>query len=184
MYVGTGEANASGDSEAGLGIYKSTNGGDSWTLVPGSDLFNDRAVGALAFDAAGNLLVGLDSAVRGVSSTGGAIGCPTPNGCATRGIYRQTGSTFTLLRASSTRGVTEIGVDPDNSSTLYIASFQEGVWRSLDNGATWTQIKTALHPGLGNATDRAQFALAKLSGGKTRMYLESETTAVTTPGST
>ena len=36
VYVGTGEANASGDSEAGLGIYKSTNGGDSWTPSRGA----------------------------------------------------------------------------------------------------------------------------------------------------
>src|SRR5580765_2240669 len=36
LYVGTGEANASGDSEAGLGLYKSTDGGDHWSIVPGS----------------------------------------------------------------------------------------------------------------------------------------------------
>ena len=34
IYVGTGEANASGDSEAGLGLYKSTDEGDHWSLVP------------------------------------------------------------------------------------------------------------------------------------------------------
>ncbi len=31
LYAGTGEANASADSEAGFGIYKSTDGGDTWT---------------------------------------------------------------------------------------------------------------------------------------------------------
>ena len=31
LYVGTGEANASGDSAAGVGMYKSTDGGDTWT---------------------------------------------------------------------------------------------------------------------------------------------------------
>src|ERR1043166_397835 len=31
LYAGTGEPNASADSEAGQGIYMSTNGGDSWT---------------------------------------------------------------------------------------------------------------------------------------------------------
>ena len=30
---------------------------------------------------------------------------------------------------------------------MYASAFQSGVWRSLDNGATWTQIKTALNPG-------------------------------------
>src|SRR5207302_536736 len=31
LYVGTGEPNASGDSEAGFGIYKTTDGGNTWT---------------------------------------------------------------------------------------------------------------------------------------------------------
>ncbi len=35
LYAGTGEANASADSEAGFGIYKSTDGGDTWTHLAG-----------------------------------------------------------------------------------------------------------------------------------------------------
>ena len=38
-------------------------------------------------------LDGIASAIRGVSSvTGGAVGCPTPAGCAVRGVYRREGS--------------------------------------------------------------------------------------------
>src|SRR5204863_8161422 len=36
IYVGTGEPNGSSDSEAGVGLYKSTDGGSSWSLVAGS----------------------------------------------------------------------------------------------------------------------------------------------------
>ena len=36
LYAGTGEPNASGDSEAGVGIYRSIDGGANWALVPGS----------------------------------------------------------------------------------------------------------------------------------------------------
>ena len=170
VYAGTGEPNASGDSEAGKGIYKSTDGGDTWTLVPGSNLFQDRAVATMALDGAGNLLVGIASAIRGVSSvTGGSIGCPTPAGCAVRGVYRQTGGTFTLLRATNIRGTTKVAVDPNNPNVLYQSSFAEGVWRSLDNGATWTQIKTALNPA--RSDDRTEFAVNKLPNGKTRMYV-------------
>jgi len=170
VYVGTGEPNASGDSEAGTGIYKTTDGGDTWTLVPGTDLFRDRAVSTLAFDKDGNLLVGLASAIRGVSSvTGGAIGCPTPHGCAVRGVYRQTGATWTLLRATNIRGTTEVAVDPNDPNILYQSSFAEGIWRSLNNGTTWTQIKPALNPA--NNADRATFALNALPNGKTRMYV-------------
>jgi hypothetical protein len=170
VYVGTGEPNASGDSEAGTGIYKTTDGGNTWSLVPGTDLFTDRAIGDMTFDKDGNLLVGLASAIRGVSSvTGGAVGCPTPHGCAVRGVYRQTGATWTLLRATNIRGTTEVAVDPNNPNTLYQSSFAEGIWRSLNNGATWTQIKAALNPA--NSADRATFALNTLPGGKTRMYV-------------
>jgi hypothetical protein len=170
VYAGTGEPNASGDSEAGVGIYKTTDGGDTWTLVPGTDLFRDRAISAMTFDKDGNLLIGLASAIRGVSSvTGGSVGCPTPHGCAVRGVYRQTGATWTLLRATNIRGTTDVAVDPNNSNILYQSSFAEGVWRSLDNGATWTQIKTALNPA--NNADRASIAVNKLPNGKTRMYV-------------
>src|SRR5437764_414226 len=36
LYVGTGEPNASADSEAGMGIYKSLDGGDTWAWLPSS----------------------------------------------------------------------------------------------------------------------------------------------------
>jgi hypothetical protein len=153
-----------------MGIYKTTDGGNSWALVAGSSLFRDRAVSSLALDGNGNLLLGLASAIRGVSSvTGGAVGCPTPTGCAVRGVYRQTGATFTLLRATNIRGTTKVAVDPNNSNVLYQSSFAEGVWRSLDNGATWAQIKTPLNGA--RSDDRAEFAVNALPNGKTRMYV-------------
>ena len=170
VYVGTGEPNASGDSEAGLGIYKSTDGGNTWALVPGSNLFDDRAVGALALDSSGHLLVGLDSAVRGVSSTGGAIGCPTPTGCAVRGIYRQTGSTFTASPRGSQPWRERDCHRPEHSNHDLLRVVRGGrvaVARQRQHlGAD--QIG-AHHPAL--STDRAQFALGKLPNGKTRMYV-------------
>ncbi len=51
LYVGTGEQNGSSDSEAGVGLYKSTNYGQSWTLVRGSvAVAKDRSIGAIAID--------------------------------------------------------------------------------------------------------------------------------------
>jgi hypothetical protein len=50
VWVGTGEANASGDSEAGVGLYKSTDGGDSWSGPIGKSVFNARAIGSIAID--------------------------------------------------------------------------------------------------------------------------------------
>ena len=51
IYVGTGEPSGSGDSEAGLGLYKSTDRGEHWKLVPGSyAVSKDRGIGEIAVD--------------------------------------------------------------------------------------------------------------------------------------
>src|SRR5206468_12231668 len=49
----------------------------------------------------------------------------------------------------SPRGVRDIEIDPSNPNIVYAASYARGVWRSSDNGTTWTQIKPSL-----NAADR------------------------------
>jgi len=98
LYAGTGEPNASADSEAGFGIYKSTDGGDTWihlaanTSVPtGSGVdctcavghggmrtapaysgpaFDGRAIGSVIIDPSNvnTIYVGSVRAARGISS--------------------------------------------------------------------------------------------------------------------
>jgi|KBSSwiStaDraftv2_1062776.scaffolds.fasta_scaffold07184_4 hypothetical protein len=173
LYAATGEPNASADSEAGVGIYKTTDGGQTWALVPGSEIFFNRSIGQMALDNAGNLLVPIDSGVRGISSTGGAVGVPPVPPPLARGLYRQTGATFTLIRplnaVATARGSTTVRVDPTHAGVIYVNEYSRGVWRSTDNGATWTQIKTPLNAGLN--TDRAEFDVTTLPNGKTRMYV-------------
>jgi hypothetical protein len=111
LYVGTGEPNGSGDSEAGVGLYKSTNGGSSWSLVTGSTastapcasgngtcpVATGRSIGAVAIDPnnASHMFIGTDVARHGSSSVNG--GRFTPPGSAKVGLYESTdgGSTFT-----------------------------------------------------------------------------------------
>jgi hypothetical protein len=174
LYAGTGEPNASGDSEAGVGIYKTTDGGASWTFVPGSDVFFQRAIGQMALDDDGNLLVPIASAVRGIGSTGGASSSgSTLYPLLARGLYRQSGSTFTLIRplnaVATARGSTTVKVDPTHAGVIYVNEYSRGVWRSTDNGATWAQIKAPLNAGL--STDRAEFDVTTLPNGQTRMYV-------------
>src|ERR1700736_2177904 len=171
IYAGTGEPNASGDSEADVGIYKSTDGGNTWALLPGSDKFFQRAIGQMGFDKDHKLLVPIASAVRGVSSvtsgasSSGATGHPLP----TRGLYRCDGTTCTLLRPTFIRGSTTVKADPTHPGVIYVNAFAEGIWRSVDNGVTWTQMKLPLNAT--SSADRAEFDVTTLPNGKTRMYV-------------
>jgi hypothetical protein len=181
IYAGTGEPNISVDSEAGMGIYKSTDGGNTWTLLPGSitapSNFRGRAVASIAITPSGAILAGIARAFRGVSEVAEAVTSnpPTATSPASFGVYKSTdgGATFTNLTPTafgSARGVNEVAVDPNNGSIYYASFLGAGVWRSSDAGATWTQIKSPLStPNNANNTDRSEFALAD-DHGTTRMY--------------
>jgi hypothetical protein len=114
LYAGTGEPNGSGDSEAGVGLYKSTDFGKSWTLVAGSTastapcappgvgscpVTTGRSIGAIAVDPAdpAHIFIGTDVARHGSSSVNG--GRFTPPGGAKVGLYESTdgGATFNVV---------------------------------------------------------------------------------------
>ena len=74
LYAGTGEANGSSDSEAGVGLFKSTNFGKNWRLLPGSvAAAKDRSIGAIAVDPTNpnHIFIGTDVARHGASSVNG-----------------------------------------------------------------------------------------------------------------
>jgi hypothetical protein len=181
LYAGTGEPNVSVDSAAGMGIYKSTDGGDSWTLLPGSAQFQGRAVSSMAIAPNGNILAGIARAVRGVSQTDGSTTSNPPGGVPF-GVYKSTdgGATFTNTTpgvsgplgfgplGGSVRGVNNLGIDPNNSSIYYAAALGTGIFRSSNAGATWVNIKAPLNAG--NNTDRSEFSLVNKAGA-TRMYV-------------
>ncbi len=121
LYAGTGEPNGSGDSEAGVGLYKSTDGGKNWTLVAGSTastapcnppsvgtcpVATGRSIGSIAIDPVNpsHIFIGTDVARHGSSSVNG--GRFTPPGSAKVGLYESTdgGTTFSsqLILAQDT----------------------------------------------------------------------------------
>src|SRR5438876_3553692 len=216
IYAGTGEPNASGDSEAGFGIYKSTDNGTTWTHLAANTsvplmstscgtapaytgpAFDGRAISSIVVSGS-TMYVGSTRAVRGVSSvTGGPVSLAP--GLPPFGLWKSTdgGANFTLLSPEgiclnsllegdagriqssfgSDRGVNHIEFDPNyaTNTTFYAAAFPRidltgggGVWRSTDDGANFTQIKTALAPT--NINDRSEFAVTPITGGFTRMYV-------------
>ena len=125
LYAGTGEANASADSEAGFGIYKSTDGGNSWTHVAANTsvpaetvtcsdgnlytapaysgpAFDGRSISSVVIDGS-TMYVGSTRGVRGVSSviSGGAVSLAP--GLPPFGIWMSTdgGANFTLLNSQA-----------------------------------------------------------------------------------
>src|SRR5437588_4776514 len=121
LYAGTGEPNASGDSEAGVGIYKSTDGGNTWTQLsatvgpittfsPGTgtngtygpgNAFLGRSISSILVDRtnAAHLYVSSSRGVRGVSSvTGGGTTNP-PTARPPFGLFESTdgGATFSFI---------------------------------------------------------------------------------------
>jgi len=195
IWVGTGEANASGDSEAGVGLYKSTDGGDTWTGPIGKRVFNARAIGSIAIDPtdSNTIYAASTRAVRGVSSvTGGAV--TLAPGAPPWGLYKSTdgGMTWTFifngaastagcsnaynvahnLTLCSPRGVRRVVLDPSNPSIIYASAYAKGVWRSNDGGNTWAQIFLPIaDPVATSFTERPEIAVNKLPNGNTRMYL-------------
>ena len=90
-WVGTGEANASVDSAAGVGVYKTTNGGATWTGPLGASVFNSRAVGSIAVvpGSPNTIYAASTRGVRGVASVSGG-GVSIIPGAPQWGLYKST----------------------------------------------------------------------------------------------
>src|SRR5436190_11322309 len=147
LYVGTGEPNGSSDSEAGVGLYKSTNGGSSWSLVAGSTantapcasnaasftcpVATGRSIGAIAVDPANasHILIGTDVARHGSSSVNG--GRFTPPGSALIGLYESSdgGATFSptvILTQDSVNPPSPTGGDFFRGGCSHIELYRPG----------------------------------------------------------
>ena len=175
IYVGSGEPNASGDSEAGMGIFKSADGGDSWALLPGSAFGQGRAISSIVIDPSNRntIYVGITRAVRGVGSVTGGSTTMNP-GFAPVGLYKSTngGTSFAMVwdGAGTLRGVNHVELDPSSPNTVYAAAFQKGIWRSPTAAApgSFEQVFTPTSPS--QNSDRSEFALTTKAG-HIRMYV-------------
>jgi hypothetical protein len=198
LYVGTGEGNrCSSGCEAGVGIYKTTNGGNSWTKLPDAcvsnttyscansgDAFLGRGINQIVVDPTNSqhLFVGSALGIRGMSHTVGVGTTESQRfepGANPVGVYESTdgGKTFTEVwngNSASSFGVTDVGLDPQDPTTVYASAFDQGVWRrspSLDGTTSPTAFQQVFAPQFpGGGTDRTMFA-ATVKSGQTRIYL-------------
>jgi hypothetical protein len=173
VYVGTGEGNGAADSEAGLGLYKTTDDGAHWTLVPGSSAkAANRSITWVAVEPgnASHVLFTTRNGTFGESS-GNTQTNPPAAGLAPTGVYASTdgGASFALVQAGLAN---EVKFDPINSGVVYAAvagngaaSTFNGLLRSTAGGAagSWQPIFSL---------NRGRFSFAPVpNAGKTRIYL-------------
>lgn len=194
IYVGTGEANGSSDSEAGVGLYRSADYGATWRLVSGSiAAAKNRAIGSVAVDPLNSkhIFIGTDVARHGASSVNG--GRFTPPDAPVVGLYESTdgGKTFSLVFSKQSDtvnpgspngsdffrgGVTKIvfdrtGVAAGLPSRVYFTVSDYGLYRQLENKA-FEQVFASAGGGTvaNSSTSRTEFALAPM-GNNLRIYL-------------
>ena len=127
-----------GASNAG-GLYKSTDGGNSWQLL--TDAL-DTGVEAIALDPKNPETIYI--------GTGGKAGVFRTTDGGTRwqqadsGLPRLRVKTDTGKRITETFDVTDLAIDPAHPTMLYAAAYGHGVFRSTDSGHSWHSLNAGL----------------------------------------
>ncbi|HEX6974409.1 MAG TPA: hypothetical protein VF147_08410, partial [Vicinamibacterales bacterium] len=149
VWIGTGESNNRQSTSWGDGVYKSTDGGKTWTNV---GLKSSRYINRVVIDPRNN-----DTVL--VAATGSLWG---PGG--ERGVFKTTdgGKTWKqTLKVDDDTGANDLVMDPNDSKILYASTYQRrrtaccmngggagsGLWKSTDGGETWTRLKTGIPEG-------------------------------------
>jgi photosystem II stability/assembly factor-like uncharacterized protein len=148
IYAGTGEANCGGGSQTydGVGIYKSSDGGDTWTHC---GLEASRNIGRLVIHPENPDVVYVAAM--------GNLFSENPE----RGIYKTSDggiSWLQVLYVSDSTGGIDIVIHPEDPDTLYSAMWERvrrpnrrsyggltcGIYRTYDGGQNWTELTNGL----------------------------------------
>ena len=146
IWVGTGENNSQRSVSFGDGVYKSLDGGQTWT---NTGLPESEHIGRIAIDPR-------DSDVVYVAAQG-----PLWRSGGDRGLYKTTDGGVTwepILQVDDDTGANEVWLDPRDPDTVYATTYQRrrhvwtlinggpgsGIWKSTDAGATWRELTKGL----------------------------------------
>ena len=148
IYVGTGEADMRDSIQFGDGMYKTADGGKSWTHI---GLETTRQIGRVIVNPR-------DPNTVYVAALGHVYG---PH--ADRGVYKSTdgGATWQkILYKGDSVGAIDIAFDPSNAQTIYAAMWAvrrppwfiyapangpgSGLFKSTDAGRTWSPLTKGL----------------------------------------
>jgi photosystem II stability/assembly factor-like uncharacterized protein len=146
VWVGTGEANSSGDSYAGTGMYLSRDGGSTW-----------RRMGLERSEHIGRIVVDPSDSRTVYVAVMGSMRIENDD----RGVYRtrDMGETWERVLFTGRRvGAIDVAIDPQNPPNVYAGlwermrddvSFKKGgpgsgIYRSTDGGGTWTRSLSGL----------------------------------------
>jgi photosystem II stability/assembly factor-like uncharacterized protein len=157
IWAGTGEQNNRQSSSWGGGVYRSTNGGQSWTHV---GLRDTRSIGRVVTHPT-NPNIAYIAAVGNLWK---------PN--AERGVFKTTdaGRTWAkVLYVDTLTGAPDIVMDPRDPNVLYAATYQRlrkaygfngggpgsAIYKTTDGGANWSKLANGIPPG-----DKGRIGLA------------------------
>ena len=164
FYVATGEGWFNYAALSGAGIFKSTNGGASWTQLSSTTGESFRNVQDIVVTSSGTVLAA------------------TSNG---KGVQRSTNgglSWTTVLPASTSDGRgADLEVGPDGTVFASVGVFAPGqLWRSTDDGQTWTQLNLGDNGLPSSGIHRMEVAVAPSDA--SRVYAVTSTSGNTVGG--
>jgi photosystem II stability/assembly factor-like uncharacterized protein len=171
LYVGTGEGNPRNNASFGNGVYRSNDGGETWTHLGLED--TDR-IARIRIDSR-------NANIAYVCALGREWG---PN--EQRGVFKTSdgGRNWQkVLYKDTTTGCSDIDINPDNSSEIYAGMYsylrqawhlrsgggETALYKSMDGGATWKKLTN----GIPQMLDRIGVSISRSS--PNIVYMVSET---------
>ncbi|MFN8221418.1 MAG: hypothetical protein U0S12_14945 [Fimbriimonadales bacterium] len=188
LYVGTGEANFANHSRYGVGIYKSLDGGETWTQLAAS-AFAGRCISKIIVDPSNpQRLFASVTPAGGFPEKAGAKNHPLKDGPV--GVFRSTDGGVTwaqLLNGLPNQAATDLAMSPVNPNVLYagigriFGATENGIYKSSDGGTTWAKLAGGLPT---TTNGRINFAIAPSNANRLYALIVNPCTSTGDGGST